>query len=80
LEGSVKIFVSDQGVGISKADQKRLFERFYRVVSDRLKSVSGFGIGLYLSAEILRCHNTEIHVESEEGKGSTFYFHMNTVN
>lgn len=74
--GSVRIYVSDQGVGISPVHQKRLFERFYRVNNEQTKSISGFGIGLYLITEILRYHQTEIHVESEEGKGSTFYFNL----
>jgi PAS domain S-box-containing protein len=70
----VKIFVSDEGMGISKADQKRLFERFYRANNDKIKGVAGFGIGLYLVAEILRQHNSEIMVDSKENEGSTFYF------
>lgn len=80
MGGSARIFVTDQGVGISKAHQKRLFERFYRVNEAQIKSISGFGIGLYLIAEILRYHGSEIHVESEEGKGSTFYFSLDTLN
>jgi len=76
---SVRIYVQDKGIGISRADQKRLFERFYRVKNEKIKSISGFGIGLYLVAEILRYHNSEIRVESEEGKGSTFYFNMDTI-
>lgn len=74
LENKVKIFVSDEGVGISAADKERLFERFYRVNDEKLKTVSGFGIGLYLVAEVLRIHGSKIQVESEPGKGSTFYF------
>ncbi|MES2829831.1 MAG: ATP-binding protein [Bacteroidota bacterium] len=73
---NLKIYVRDQGVGISAADQKRLFDRFYRVENARSKNVSGFGIGLYLVTEILKYHNTTIHVESIEGEGSTFYFTM----
>lgn len=74
LEEKVKIFVSDEGIGISEAHQKRLFERFYRVSDDTIKTVSGFGIGLYLVSEILRYHNSKIEVESEQGSGSTFHF------
>ncbi|HMI05773.1 MAG TPA: sensor histidine kinase, partial [Pedobacter sp.] len=72
----VKIYVSDEGVGISHADQQRLFERFYRVNNDKLRSISGFGIGLFLASEILRYHNSKIQVESKEGLGSTFYFYL----
>ncbi len=77
--GSVKVFVRDEGVGIDPMDQKRLFERFYRVNNDKLKTVAGFGIGLYLVSEILRYHNSKIEVESEENVGSTFYFTLNTL-
>ncbi|MXV52055.1 PAS domain S-box protein [Pedobacter sp. HMF7647] len=72
----VKIFVSDNGIGIALVDQKKLFERFYRVENEKLKNVSGFGVGLYLVAELLRYHDSEIKIESSEGKGSTFYFFM----
>lgn len=70
------ITVSDMGVGISKADQVRLFERFYRVDEDHHQNVSGFGIGLYLVAEILKLHGSKIHVQSDVGKGSIFSFSL----
>jgi len=70
----LKIYVSDEGVGISKPDQKKLFERFYRVENDTLASISGFGIGLYIVAEILKYHDSKVEVESELGIGSTFSF------
>jgi two-component system sensor histidine kinase VicK len=75
-DNDLKIYVSDQGIGISTADQKRLFDKFYRVKDEKIKTISGFGIGLYLVAEILRYHGTEIKVDSTEGVGSTFYFMM----
>lgn len=77
IEGEqVKIYVNDQGLGISPLHQKRLFDRFYRINDDRIKSVSGFGLGLYLVAEILRYHGSNISLTSEEGVGSTFYFNL----
>ncbi|TZF86404.1 PAS domain S-box protein (plasmid) [Pedobacter sp. BS3] len=72
----VRVYISDEGIGISSRDQKKLFERFYRVENEKIKTVSGFGIGLYLVSEILRHHNSHIMVESTEGKGSTFYFNL----
>lgn len=66
----VRVAVSDQGIGIKQADLERLFERFYRVEDN--SNVSGFGIGLYLSAEIIERHGGKIWTESEVGKGSTF--------
>ncbi len=72
----VKIYVKDEGVGISAKDLKNLFNRFYRVENEKVKNISGFGIGLYLVAEILRYHGSKIEVESQEGVGSTFYFYL----
>lgn len=72
--GNVKVFVKDQGVGINKADQQRLFQRFFRSTNEKLKMVSGFGIGLYLVSEVLRFHDSKIELESEENVGSTFAF------
>jgi len=68
------ISVTDQGIGIKPHDREKLFERYYRVQNSH--HVSGFGIGLYLSAEIVHRHNGEIGVYSEEGKGSTFWFSL----
>jgi hypothetical protein len=76
-EGSrVKIFVKDKGVGISVNNQKKLFTRFYRVENEKMKTVSGFGIGLFIVSEILKYHNSKIEVESTEGVGSCFYFYL----
>lgn len=74
VEGQVKVYVKDYGIGISLADQKRLFERFYRVDSPLGYKIAGFGIGLYLVSEILRYHDSRIHVEIKPGEGSLFYF------
>lgn len=71
---SVQISVSDQGMGISSSDQKRLFQKFARVENEQTRSISGFGIGLYLVATILKQHGSMIAVESTPGKGSTFSF------
>ncbi|WPV02192.1 ATP-binding protein [Mucilaginibacter sp. cycad4] len=72
----ISVSVTDLGVGIKLKDQKKLFQRFYRVDSDKTMTVSGFGIGLYLSSEIIQRHNGKIGVESTEGEGSTFYFSL----
>jgi PAS domain S-box-containing protein len=71
---SIIFSVTDQGHGIAKADQARLFERFYRVNAQPQYPVPGFGIGLYLVSEILKLHGGEVGVQSDVGKGSTFYF------
>lgn len=77
--GKVNIYVSDEGVGITYTNVSKLFSRFYRVENEKIKNVSGFGIGLYIASEILRYHNSRIEVKSTEGKGSTFSFYMDTV-
>jgi PAS domain S-box-containing protein len=73
-DNNVKVEVTDSGIGIKQIDQQNIFQRFYRVENESTKGFSGFGIGLYLSAEIINLHNGNIGVYSEEGKGSTFYF------
>jgi len=70
--GTVKVI--DEGVGISKDDQARLFTRFGRIESGATMHVSGAGLGLWLSREIARMHDGDLTVESEPGKGSTFTF------
>jgi two-component system sensor histidine kinase VicK len=72
VEGMIQVSVKDQGIGISAKDIERLFERYYRVENNN--SISGFGIGLYLSAEIIARHNGKIWVESQPNQGATFYF------
>lgn len=72
VNGMAQISVKDEGMGIKAEDLQHLFERYYRVESNN--TISGFGIGLYLSAEIVERHNGQIWVESIPGEGSTFYF------
>lgn len=73
-DGQVQVSVSDEGMGIPQSDFARLFDRYYRVENKQSRHISGFGIGLYLSAEIIHRHDGSIWVESELTKGSTFYF------
>jgi signal transduction histidine kinase len=68
----VLLWVKDQGVGIEAAALPHIFERFYRAKIAE-KSVSGFGIGLYLTRELVVGHGGRIWVESTEGFGSTFF-------
>jgi signal transduction histidine kinase len=73
LADKVKIAVIDQGHGISKDKLPLLFDSYYQVKESGI-STHGLGLGLYISAEIIRKHKGEIGVESEMGKGSTFWF------
>ncbi|WP_316802903.1 ATP-binding protein [Pedobacter nototheniae] len=73
LEGHVAyVSIKDDGMGIDPADIPFIFDRFYRV--ETKKNISGFGIGLYLSAEIIQRHGGKIGVESTVDKGSVFWF------
>ncbi|NCD70134.1 ATP-binding protein [Mucilaginibacter agri] len=76
LDGYVQVSVTDSGMGINSRDIEKLFDRYYRVEGSEMVSISGFGIGLYLCAEIIKRHNGNIWVESEKDKGSTFYFNL----
>jgi len=70
----IVVTVKDEGSGINPKELEHIFERYYR--SDSQKQVSGFGIGLYLCAEIIKYHNGKIWAESEPGKGSAFHFEL----
>lgn len=67
---SVVIEVKDQGIGIAKVDQERIFNRFERASS--MKTYPGLGLGLYISKQIVNLHKGKIEVESELDIGSTF--------
>jgi two-component system CheB/CheR fusion protein len=76
LDGDIRVSVTDEGIGIKTRDLEKVFQRFYRADDEDLKNISGFGIGLYLSSEIIQRHKGKIWVKSTEGKGSTFYFSL----
>lgn len=73
-EDNVAISVKDFGIGIAKKEQEKIFKRFYRVSGNNDDTYAGFGIGLYLSNEIIQRHHGRIFVKSEIGKGSEFTF------
>ncbi|WP_431295380.1 sensor histidine kinase [Pedobacter sp. P26] len=75
-KGYIVVSVEDEGIGIREDDIPRLFDRFYRVESSDTKTIAGFGVGLYICAEIIKRHKGEIWAESKLGEGSTFYFSL----
>jgi signal transduction histidine kinase len=70
----VRVSVQDHGIGIPKEAQSRVFERFFRVSNVQTQHFSGMGLGLYISAEIIRRHGGSMQLSSEVGKGTTFSF------
>jgi len=73
-DGSISVSVKDEGNGINQSELHKLFDRYYRVKGNTAQNVSGFGIGLYLSAEIISRHKGKMWAESTVGNGATFYF------
>ena len=74
---TVVVSVTDHGVGIPKAAQDRLFERFYKVDRARVRGeTGGTGLGLAIARHVIEQHHGRIRVESTEGVGSTFSFEL----
>ncbi|PJJ62339.1 sensor histidine kinase [Compostimonas suwonensis] len=71
-DGSVELFVSDTGVGISDEDLEQIFTRFFRSAASARNAVQGIGLGLSVTHAIVAAHEGVLGVESEEGVGSTF--------
>ncbi|TAK35053.1 MAG: PAS domain-containing protein [Chloroflexota bacterium] len=74
VDGEAVLSVQDHGVGIPEDKQDRIFERFYRAHTGTPYDYGGMGVGLFISKEIITRHGGRMWFESEEGKGSTFYF------
>jgi PAS domain S-box-containing protein len=69
----VRFAVNDPGLGVPAAEQERIFEKFYRLDPHLERGIGGTGLGLYISRELVRRVNGQIWVESDAGKGSTFF-------
>ncbi len=71
-EDKLSIKISDNGIGISKVDQKHIFDKFYRASAGNIHKFKGLGLGLYYVKRIAEAHGGEVNVNSKPGKGSTF--------
>lgn len=72
LNGQLTLLVADDGPGIAREHQERLFEKFYRIPTGDVHDVKGFGLGLFYVHSICRAHGWKIRVSSQPGAGSTF--------
>ncbi len=80
VKNSIILKIRDQGMGMSKPVQKKIFEKFYREHTGDIHNVKGHGLGLAYVKRILDDHDAEIYVESEKGKGSTFIIKLHLIS
>ncbi|MDR2771462.1 MAG: HAMP domain-containing histidine kinase [Clostridiales Family XIII bacterium] len=76
-DGAVRCAVRDHGVGIQKKDLKNIWQRYYKSGGNYLRAAEGTGLGLSIVKEILALHHAKFGVDSEPGKGSSFWFELN---
>ncbi len=81
LPGGISLSIKDNGIGMSRSEQQRVFEKFYRISQGDVHNIKGFGLGLSNVKEITELHGGMVQLRSELGKGSTFtLFFPNKVN
>jgi two-component system phosphate regulon sensor histidine kinase PhoR len=76
----IVISIKDNGIGMTQSQQKKIFNKLYRVQFGNIHNVTGFGLGLYIAKAIIKSHHGKITVESELNKGSTFRIYLSISN
>jgi PAS domain S-box-containing protein len=79
-DGAVRFSVVDEGLGIPADEHRRVFEKFYRLDPNMTYGIGGTGLGLYICSELVERMGGRIWLESEEGKGSAFFFQLPTTS
>ena len=80
VKDNIILKIRDQGIGMTKSVQKKIFEKFYRESTGDIHNVKGHGLGLVYSKRILEDHDADIYVESEKGQGSTFIIKLHLIS
>lgn len=80
VKNTIILKIRDQGIGMTKAVQKKIFEKFYREHTGDIHNVKGHGLGLAYVKRIIEDHDAEIYVESEKDKGSTFIIKLHLIS
>ncbi len=75
-ENTIEFTVTDNGIGVPKAEQHELFNKFYRAGNARKARPDGTGLGLFMAKKVIVAQNGALIFQSEEGKGSTFGFNF----
>ena len=79
-DDSIEIVVSDEGYGIAEADQKQVFNKFFRSTDDNIRQQTGHGLGLSLARQIVLMHHGDLSFDSELGKGSRFRIRLEKIS
>jgi signal transduction histidine kinase len=75
-DDGVRVYVTDDGVGVPREDVERIFEPFFRVDRSRSKESGGYGLGLSICKRVMQAHGGQIALEPGNGRGSTFVLHL----